>query len=69
MKQRLDVGLDVYIVLKDGILRGQIEKSMNRGQHSVKTFLGNIVVNESKLFKLLDFVEACKLYERLYGVK
>jgi len=69
MKERLPVGLRVFVVLKEGILKGQITRSMNRGQYSVSTFLGNVTIGETKLFKRSDFINACKLYEKLYGAR
>ena len=69
MKERLPVSLDVYVVIKDGILRGSITQALKRGRYTVKTFLGNVTVNETRLFKLTDFVKACELYANLFGEK
>jgi hypothetical protein len=69
MKERLPVSLPVYVVLQEGILRGTITKSMNRGQYTVQTFLGSVTANETKIFKRSDFINACKLYEKLYGAR
>ena len=69
MKERLPVSLDVYVVIKDGILRGNITQAMKRGRYSVKTFLGNVTVAETRLFKMSDFVKACELYQNMFGEK
>lgn len=68
MKKRLNLG-HCFIVLKDGVIRGRITKAMNKGLYVVETFLGNVTIMESKIFKPKDFVKACQMYERLYGVK
>lgn len=67
MKKRYKVGLNVYAVMPEGILKGIIVAALKKGQYSVQTFLGNITLNEGKVYPTNDFGRACNLYRSLYG--
>ena len=68
LKKRMKVGLKVFIVIPEGILKGVIRQSMAKGRYSVETFLGNITLTEGKLYKRDDFGKAVNLYQSMYGV-
>jgi hypothetical protein len=67
LKKRMKVGLKVFIVIPEGILKGIIIEAMTKGQYSVKTFLGNVTINEGKIYERNDFGRASNLYQSLHG--
>ena len=67
LKKRMKVGLKVFIVIPEGILKGVIKQSMVKGRYSIETFLGNITLNEGKIYERNDFGRASNLYQSLYG--
>ena len=68
LKKRLGVGLKVFIVIPEGVLKGVIREAMTKGRYSIETFLGNVTLNEGRLYTRDDFKRACNLYENVYGV-
>ena len=67
LKKRMTVGLKVFIVIPEGVLKGVITKSMVKGMYVVQTFLGNITINEGKIYERNDFGRASNLYQSLHG--
>lgn len=69
MKQRLEKGLQVYVIMDGGLLLGEIERVLQKNTYSVRTFIGLTTVPEQRLFKTNEFEKAAMIWEKRYGVK